>query len=179
MSSLTDVAIANFGAKAKEKLVNIAASGEPEDQLRAPFEQLLNDMAELAHIPRSAVTAVGESSLRDLMTRPDYAVTVHRTLVGFVELKSPGKAPTRASFEIRMTKRNGSACVPCPTSSTRTEILSASGKAENCKAASFIWSATSSLPATNSARRPACSRCSRTFCAGSRSRRAAPKNWPT
>ena len=82
-------AISKFGAAAKQKLANIAAAGEPEDQLRAPFEHLLTDMAELVGIPRTKITAVGESSLRDLKTRPDYAVTVHNALVGFVELKAP------------------------------------------------------------------------------------------
>jgi hypothetical protein len=98
MSSPADAAIATFGAKAKEKLANVAASGEPEDQLRAPFEQLLGDMAELVNFPRSEVITVGESSVRDLKTRPDYAVTVQRALVGFVELKSPGKGADPRKF---------------------------------------------------------------------------------
>ena len=38
-------AVATFGASAKAKLANPGASGEPEDQLRAPFEQLLADLA--------------------------------------------------------------------------------------------------------------------------------------
>jgi hypothetical protein len=84
-------AIAAFGAHAKEKLANPAATGQPEDQLRAPFEQLLADLAELCGIPKTAIAAVGESSVNDLKTRPDYAVTVHNALVGFIELKAPGK----------------------------------------------------------------------------------------
>ena len=68
-------AVAAFGAKAKAKLANPGARGEPEDQLRAPFEQLLADLAELTSFPKSAVAAVGESSISDLKTRPDYAVT--------------------------------------------------------------------------------------------------------
>ncbi len=95
---ITSPAIAAFGAAAKQKLSNIAANGEPEDQLRAPFEQLLGDMAELANIPRAKVTAVGESSLSELKTRPDYAITVHHALVGFVELKAPGKGGDPRKF---------------------------------------------------------------------------------
>jgi hypothetical protein len=91
-------AISRYGAAAKRKLANIAASGEPEDQLRAPFELLLTDMAELANIPRDKVAAVGESSLSELKTRPDYAVTVHNTLIGFVELKAPGKGGDPRKF---------------------------------------------------------------------------------
>jgi hypothetical protein len=92
-------AIATFGAKAKEKLSNPAATGQLEDQLRAPFEHLLADLAELAHLPGSAVVAVGESSIGDLKTRPDYAIAVHNALVGFVELKSPGKGADPRKFK--------------------------------------------------------------------------------
>ena len=98
MKPTTASAVAAFGAAANQKLTNIAASGEPEDQLRAPFEQLLGDMAEIANIPRAKVTAVGESSLSELKTRPDYAVTVHHALVGFVELKAPGKGADPRKF---------------------------------------------------------------------------------
>lgn len=98
MSDSIQTAISTFGASAKLKLANLAASGEPEDQLRAPFEHLIADMAELAHIPRGKVAAVGESSLRELKTRPDYAVTVHGALVGFVEIKAPGKGADPRKF---------------------------------------------------------------------------------
>lgn len=91
--------IAAFGAKAKAKLSNPGATGEPEDQLRAPFEQLLVDLAELAGLSKSVVTAVGESSISDLKTRPDYAVTVHKALVGFIELKAPGKGGDPRKFK--------------------------------------------------------------------------------
>lgn len=84
-------AVAAFGASVKAKLANPGASGKAEDQLRAPFEQLLADLAELCSLPKTAVAAVGESSISDLKTRPDYAVTVHKALVGFIELKAPGK----------------------------------------------------------------------------------------
>ena len=39
----------------------------------------------------SGSTAVGESSLSTLKTRPDYAITLRNVLVGFVEVKAPGK----------------------------------------------------------------------------------------
>jgi hypothetical protein len=92
-------AIAAFGAKAKEKLSNPAATGQPEDQLRSPFEHLLGDLAQLAGLPRAAVAAVGESSVSDLKTRPDYAVVVHNALVGFIELKAPGKGADPRTFK--------------------------------------------------------------------------------
>jgi Type ISP C-terminal specificity domain/N-6 DNA Methylase len=99
MKLTINLAIATFGAKAKEKLSNPAATGQPEDQLRAPFEHLLADLAELSLLPKSAVAAVGESSISDLKTRPDYAITVHNALVGFVELKAPGKGADPRKFK--------------------------------------------------------------------------------
>lgn len=84
-------AIASFGAAAKAKLANVAAAGEPEEQLRSPLEALVLDMVELCGLPRAAVTCVGESALSDLKTRPDYAVTKSKALVGFMEVKAPGK----------------------------------------------------------------------------------------
>src|SRR6266851_9837215 len=92
-------AIASFGAEAKEKLANPAVTGQPEDQLRSPFERLLYDLAELAKIPRAVVAAVGESSVGHLKTRPDYAITVRNALVGFVELKAPGKGADPRKFK--------------------------------------------------------------------------------
>jgi len=92
-------AIATFGAKAKEKLSNPAANGQPEDQLRAPFEGLLADVVELSNLSRALVTAVGESSVSDLKTRPDYAITVRNALVGFVEIKAPGKGADPRKFK--------------------------------------------------------------------------------
>ena len=38
METTVATAIGAFGAKAKKKHANLAASGEPEDQLRASFE---------------------------------------------------------------------------------------------------------------------------------------------
>lgn len=92
-------AVARFGAKAKEKLANPAVTGQPEDQLRAPLEHLLAELAELCKIPQSAVAAVGESSLSELKTRPDYSVTVNNALVGFIEVKAPGKGADPRKFK--------------------------------------------------------------------------------
>ena len=84
-------AISKFGVEAKSKLSNPGASGEPEDQLRAPLEALIVNLAELAGLPPGTVVAIGEISLADLKTRPDYAVTRRNALVGFIEVKAPGK----------------------------------------------------------------------------------------
>lgn len=97
-------AVATFGSEAKAKLTNPGAAGEPEDQLRAPFERLLADMGELCRLPRGQITAVGESSLSSLKTRPDYAVTVRKALVGFIEIKAPGKGADPRRFRDRHDK---------------------------------------------------------------------------
>ncbi len=44
---------------------------------------------------------MGETSLSDLKTRPDYAVTVRNALVGFIEVKAPGKGANPLRFRDR------------------------------------------------------------------------------
>ena len=83
---------------AKAKLSNAAISGAPEDQLRAPLEGLILDIAEFLGLPRRQIAAVGETSLADLKTRPDYAVTLNSALVGFIEVKAPGKGADPRRF---------------------------------------------------------------------------------
>ncbi len=54
---------AAFGRIAQYKLSNPAASGAPEDQLRAPLERLVQDLAGIIGLPAGAVDLVGESPL--------------------------------------------------------------------------------------------------------------------
>ncbi len=98
MSLTLRTATASFGSAVKAKLKNIAAGGEPEDQLRSPLEKFVKDLGELSGLPRHSVTTVGESSVTELKTRPDYAITVHNVLVGFIELKAPGKGADPRRF---------------------------------------------------------------------------------
>ncbi len=107
-----DSVIAAFGQAAKQKLKNPSVSGQPEDQLRAPFEQLLLDLAKLADV--TGVTAIGESSLSDLQTRPDYAITVENALVGFVELKAPGKGGDPRKFKDKHDRAQWEKLQPLP-----------------------------------------------------------------
>ncbi len=44
------------------------------------------------------MSLVGETTLAHLKTRPDYAVTVHNALVGFIEVKAPGKGADPRKF---------------------------------------------------------------------------------
>jgi Type ISP C-terminal specificity domain/N-6 DNA Methylase len=99
MSLSIDTAISDFGKSVKAKLANPAASGQPEDQLRAPFERLIEDVASICGFRSGAVVAVGEAARRELKTRPDYSVTVNKALVGFVELKAPGKGANPLRFK--------------------------------------------------------------------------------
>lgn len=96
-------AVGEFGAAAKAKLTNPASTGQPEDQLRAPLEALFQALAAEA-IPVSKMTMVGEASLADLKTRPDYAVTVDKALVGFIEVKAPGKGADPRRFRDKHDK---------------------------------------------------------------------------
>jgi N-6 DNA Methylase len=99
MSFTIETAISNFGKTAKRKLANPAATGQPEDQLRAPFEQLIEDVAAICNFRSGAVIPVGEAAQHALKTRPDYSITVNKALVGFVELKAPGKGANPLRFK--------------------------------------------------------------------------------
>lgn len=88
--------VASFGESAAAKLSNPAISGAPEDQLRGPLEEMIGSgVAGLLDLP---VNLIGETSLSDIKTRPDYAVTVHKALVGFIEAKAPGKGADPRRF---------------------------------------------------------------------------------
>ena len=83
--------VSAFGADARAKLHNPAISGNPEDQLRAPLEKLVHGLAALDDLTPGGLSLVGETTLSHLQTRPDYAVSVSNALVGFIEVKAPGK----------------------------------------------------------------------------------------
>lgn len=58
----------------------------------------MRDLAELCGIARDKAHLVGETSLSDIKTRPDFAVTVHGALAGFIEVKAPGKGADPRRF---------------------------------------------------------------------------------
>jgi hypothetical protein len=97
--STLDDAISAFGAAAKATLDNPAITGEPEDQLRTPLVALVKAVAALTGLAAHNTELVGETKLSDLMIRPDFAVTRKGSLIGFIEVKAPGKGadPTRFS----------------------------------------------------------------------------------
>ena len=97
----------DLGASLKAKLSGHGAAGAPEDQIRAPLEALIADIAQIFLFKRGDVVAVGELTLSVLQTRPDYAVKVSNALVGFIEVKAPGKGPTRQILGMPTTGHSG------------------------------------------------------------------------
>ena len=90
--------MSRFGATLKPKFSGLGAAGSPEDQLRGPLDQLIQDI--VAALGWAAnVVLIGKSSLQDLKTRPDFAVTKQNLLVGFIELKAPGKGADPRRFD--------------------------------------------------------------------------------
>jgi len=98
MTSTLEEAVARFGKSARDKLNNPGATGQPEDQLRAPLETLVADLCALIGPSAEDVVLVGQSALSELMTRPDYAVTRKNALVGHIEVKAPGKGADPRKF---------------------------------------------------------------------------------
>jgi len=91
VSKASATAISEFGIAVKSKLTNAAISGAPEDQLRGPLENLVARLSEIEKWVSGKVELVGETSLAHLQVRPDYAVSIDNALVGFIEVKAPGK----------------------------------------------------------------------------------------
>ena len=99
MSKTLADAVSAFGKAAKAKLSNVAISGASEDQLRSPLEALVRDLAEIGGMARDSIQLVGETSLAEIQTRPDFAVLVGGALVGFIEVKAPGKGADPRKFD--------------------------------------------------------------------------------
>lgn len=75
-----------------------SAPGEPEDQLRSPIEGLFQAFGK-----RLSKTLVlkGESRLADRLGRPDFAVHDSRLLIGYIEVKAPGKGADPRAYRGR------------------------------------------------------------------------------
>lgn len=87
--------VSEFGKAVAERFAT--GGGEPEDLLRGPFEQLLARFADKFAI--ADVVPAGEHHLADDRVRPDYAIYVGDALVGFVEIKAPGKGADPTTFK--------------------------------------------------------------------------------
>jgi hypothetical protein len=94
-----DQAVSQFGATAKATLSNPAIVGQPEEQLRGPLVTLVKSIAPLTGLAGHDTQLVGETKLSDLMIRPDFAVTRKGALIGFIEVKAPGKGADPTKFK--------------------------------------------------------------------------------
>ncbi len=75
---------------------NALTTGEPEDQLRAPFEALMSAVGQAVG---PEVVCTGETLLSGRLGKPDYAVHASGALAGCVELKAPGKGANPNAYK--------------------------------------------------------------------------------
>lgn len=91
-------ALSKFGSVTKVKLSGVSAAGAPEDQLRAPLETPVCELSVISGLPSDAVVMIGEATPTDLKVRPDHAVNRRNALIGFIEVKAPGKGADPRKF---------------------------------------------------------------------------------
>jgi hypothetical protein len=72
------------------------SSGEPEDQLKSPVDQLF---AAYGKIISCSIILKGESTLHSRLGRPDFAAHSDKLPVGYIELKAPGKGANPELFK--------------------------------------------------------------------------------
>ena len=90
-------ALQDFAASVTAKMTQLTP-GEPEDQVRGPFEIFIT---EVARVLGWNVVCTGETPLPDRLGRPDYAVHLNQLVAGYVELKAPGTGATASRFKGR------------------------------------------------------------------------------
>ena len=92
---LVYAALQDFAAEVTRKMKALAA-GEPEDQLRAPFEKLITAVGKALG---QRVVAKGESQLPGRLGKPDFAILARKLLAGYAELKEPGKGASPSQYK--------------------------------------------------------------------------------
>ena len=90
-------ALRDFAAAVTARMTQVTA-GEPENQVRGPFETF---MEAVARALGWEVVCTGETPLPDRPGRPDYAVHRNQLLAGYVELKAPGVGAAATRFRGR------------------------------------------------------------------------------
>lgn len=83
-----------FASSVSSKLSKLPA-GQPEEQLRTPFENL---MLQVGIVWGLTIVCNGEAPLPGRLGRPDYATKVQGLLTGYAELKSPGTGANPKRF---------------------------------------------------------------------------------
>ena len=96
-TSQIHAALQEFADAVTDKLTQIT-HGEPEEQLRAPFENFVSAAADALGWD---VVCTGETPLPDRLGRPDYAVHLNKLLAGYVELKAVGVGAAASRFRGR------------------------------------------------------------------------------
>jgi hypothetical protein len=86
-------ALREFADSVTSKMTTLTV-GEPEDQLRGPFEVFMQKVGQALSLK---IVCTGETRLPGRMGKPDYAVHAAKLLAGYVELKAPdtGADPNR------------------------------------------------------------------------------------
>jgi len=79
-------ALKKFADSVTAKMTTLTV-GEPEDQLRGPFEVFMQEAGQALGLK---IVCTGEVRLPGRMGKPDYAVHDAKLLTGYVELKAPG-----------------------------------------------------------------------------------------
>ena len=79
-------ALQDFTEAVKTKMSALIL-GEPEDQLRGPFENLMTSAGKALGWD---VICQGEFLLAGRIGKPDFAILLGKLLSGYVELKAPG-----------------------------------------------------------------------------------------
>jgi hypothetical protein len=94
-------ALQKFADAVTAKMTTLTA-GEPEDQLRGPFENLMEDVGRAL---ARKVVSTGEIRLPGRMGKPDYAVHAAKLLAGYAELKAPGNGADPRRFTAHNQKQ--------------------------------------------------------------------------
>ena len=88
-------ALQGFASAVTEKMTQII-SGEPEDQLRAPFESFMSSTASALGWD---VVCTGEMHLPNRLGKPDFGIHRNNLLTGYAELKAPGVGANMKQFK--------------------------------------------------------------------------------
>lgn len=105
--------IADYGRAAKAKFsAPVAAS--PERQLDEPLSGLVSAVAAQVGLTPARLVLSPEAPLVDLEVRPDFAVSYAGALVGFIEVKAPGKGANPKRFRDKHDKGQWSKLAALP-----------------------------------------------------------------
>lgn len=88
------VALQDFAESVRTKFA-VPRPGEPENQLRAPLEELFEAYGRI--IGRS-ILLTGETRLKERVGKPDFAAHNQKQTIGYVEVKAPGKGADPFQF---------------------------------------------------------------------------------